>query len=422
MNKGVKLRLYVHNVLFDIYKYNNNLDTSLNKINIDKFSSQDVSFIRNVTLNSMRYVFHNNEIIKKYIKKKPKTHEKILLFSAITQLVYLDFKNYAVINSSVEIAKKFNIYHGHINASLKQIYSNKEELKLTKITFSALPKWFTDRTDELSSNDKSNFLNNYYLEPDLHLVFKTKRNKEIIEESIYDTSPSSGFLKKRKKIRDISFYKNGNWWVQDLSSCLALLNIPNKVINNNNIDLCASPGGKAFQVMSRNKKIIVNDKNKKRLKLLRENLKRLNYKTKIINYDVLKLDTSEKFDFIILDAPCSSIGTIRKNPEIFFKSKAPDFNFLIETQKKMLEKASDLLNKNGIILYMVCSFIKIETEDQISNFLKKYDNFTLEKFYLDKENQLYKSFIKKNFMYTLPTIVNGFKTDGYFAAYLKRII
>ncbi len=422
MNKGVKLRLDAHNVLYDIYKYNNNLETSLKKININKFNTEDVSFIRNVTLNSMRYAFHNNEIIRMYIKKKPKIHEKILLISAITQLVFLNFKNYAVINSSVEIAKKFNIYHGHINASLKNIYNSKNELKFTKIKYSLLPKWFTDRTNNLSATEKSNFLKNFYLEPDLHLVFKSKRYKEIFEEPLYDTSNLSGFLKKRKKIKDIPYYNNGYWWIQDLSSSLALLNIPDKLIKNKNIDLCASPGGKSFQIMSKNKKIIMNDKNKKRLELLKENLNRLNYKTKIINYDVLKLDDSEKFDFIILDAPCSSVGTIRKNPEIFFKSEAPNFKFLIEIQRRMLEKASNLVNKNGIILYMVCSFIKDETEDQISNFLKNYNSFNHEKFYLHKENHLYKKFIKKNFMYTLPTIVNGFKTDGYFAAYLKKVV
>ena len=72
--------------------------------------------MHNVTLNTMRYHFHCLKIIDKYIKKKIRDHEKILLISAITQIVFLEFKEYAVINCSVEIAKKLKLYSGLINA------------------------------------------------------------------------------------------------------------------------------------------------------------------------------------------------------------------------------------------------------------------------------------------------------------------
>ena len=75
----------------------------------------------------MRYQIHINKIINKFVKRKPNVNERILLSSAITQIVYLDFKVYAVINCSVELAKKLNIYHGFINSCLKKISSNKDE-------------------------------------------------------------------------------------------------------------------------------------------------------------------------------------------------------------------------------------------------------------------------------------------------------
>ena len=77
----------------------------------------------------MRYSFHTKKIICKYAKSKPKLNAQILLSSAITQIIYLDFKNYAVINDSVEIAKKNKIYHGFINALLRKICSNKRKFK-----------------------------------------------------------------------------------------------------------------------------------------------------------------------------------------------------------------------------------------------------------------------------------------------------
>ena len=109
------------------------------------------------------------------------------------------------------------------------------------------------------------------------------------------------------------------------SSSYPLINIDEKIINNENLDVCAAPGGKSFQILSRGKKITLNDKSLSKIEILKKNLSRLNYKAHIINYDYKKLNKTQKYDFIILDAPCSSVGTIRKNPEIFYRKNEPDF-------------------------------------------------------------------------------------------------
>ena len=124
-NKGVETRLKIHNILFNVFKHGLNLDSSKISKVIKNNDDKDVKFIYNVTLNVMRYQFHCEKIILKYTTKKSKLHEVILLKSAITQIVFLEFKEYAVINSSVEIAKKLNIYHGFINACLKRIAKDK---------------------------------------------------------------------------------------------------------------------------------------------------------------------------------------------------------------------------------------------------------------------------------------------------------
>ena len=87
----------------------------------------------------------------------------------------------------------------------------------------------------------------------------------------------------------------------------------------------------------------------------------------------------------------------------------------------MLIKASNLLNKNGLILYMVCSFLKNETEDQINNFLNLRKDFQILNFELRKQNTRYSKLIKKNFMLTLPDIILNHNIDGYFASYLEKI-
>ena len=139
MKKGARLRLAVHQILYNIYRLNKTLDSISIRNIFDKNKKSDIAFIYNVCLFTMRYNFHLDKIIKKYVKKKSKVNDVILLKSAITQIVFLEFKEYAVIDSSVEIAKKFNIYHGFINACLKKIAEDKLNLRKT------IKKWIAER-------------------------------------------------------------------------------------------------------------------------------------------------------------------------------------------------------------------------------------------------------------------------------------
>ena len=421
MIKGEKVRFDIHNILFSIYKFNNTLEnTSIKKI-IDKHKKEDVSFIFNVTLNSMRLHIHSLKILKKYIKKKLRDHEKILLISAITQIVFLNFKEYAVINCSVEISKKLKLYPALINASLKAIAKNKKKLKDIKINFNDLPQWFRESTSSLTINEKKRFIENFYKEPDVHIVFKNKEKLNKFEEDIVKTSSTSGFLINKKEIESKKSFVKGDWWVQDFSSFFPINNIIFKNQNLKLLDACAAPGGKAFQLLSKNLEVTLNDKSKRRIQVLKSNLNRLKFNPTILNRDFINFDKNEKFDFIIIDAPCSAIGTIRKHPEIFFKSKMPNFDGLNNLQQNMLEKAARLLNVGGNILYMTCSFIKNETFDQVNKFLKNNNNFLIDNFILTEENHNFSKLLKNNLMITIPDKILNNNIDGYFAANLKKI-
>ena len=163
--------------------------------------------------------------------------------------------------------------------------------------------------------------------------------------------------------------------------------------------MCAAPGGKTFQIINKGKDVVANDANRNRIKIFESNLKRLNFKVKIYNYDLMDQKINEKFNFVILDAPCSAIGTIRKNPEIFFKKKKIELKNLLIMQEKMLQKASILLHEKVTLLYMVCSFLDVETFAQIEKFLKKNKNFSLDKFDLSINKSEYNNLIKNNCMY-----------------------
>ena len=421
MMKGLKIRFEIHNILFSIYKFNKTLNYSSIQKQISKQKKEDISFLYNVTLNSMRLHIHCLKIIDKFIKKKLRDQEKILLISGITQIVFLNFKEYAVINCSVEIAKKLKLYPGLINSTLKKIAKSKNDLKKIKIKFSDLPLWFQKKTSFLSEYDKKKFLENFHTEPNIHIVFKDEKKLKEFENKLLKTSMISGFLIDEKNFQNLNSFINGDWWVQDFSSFLPIYNF--EEINQNEIflDACAAPGGKSFQILSKKSNVTLNDKNKNRIQTLKSNLKRLRFRAEILNKDFIQFDNNKKYDVIIIDAPCSAIGTIRRNPEIFFKNKGPDFKQLLSLQENMLEKASCLLNMNGFIIYMTCSFLKIETFDQVEKFLKLNNNFLSVDFKLKENKSDYSKLIQNNFMITMPNIIFNYNIDGYFAAFLKKI-
>ena len=134
--------------------------------------------------------------------------------------------------------------------------------------------------------------------------------------------------------------------------------------------------------------------------------------------NALKINETKKYDFILVDAPCSSVGTIRRNPEIFFRSSVPDFHKITALQNKLLNKAKNILKKNGTIIYMVCSFLKLETISQIQNFLGKNPNFYINKFIFNENEE--KLIDNNGFINITPKKYKNINIDGFFAARLTR--
>ena len=424
MQKGLQTRLSVYLILKSLINNKSTYDKLFkSEIEKNKYSARDINFIQSVVLSSLRHNMQVKKIIDKFANKKINEDTYILLLSAITQLVFLNFKNYAVVNSSVELSKKNQIktYSGFVNGILKNIIKEKEDLKKTKIELNDLPKWFINKITKKNFNKISYIINSINEKPDLHLVFKNEillknflkeRNNEDIK-----TSEISLKITDHSNIEKLPRYHKGEWWVQDFSSMLPIF-LSKELINKKVIDLCAAPGGKTFQSIVRNNKLTIIEKNRIRAKTLNSNLKRLNFSNSINIMDALDTNEKEKYDVILIDAPCSAVGTIRKNPEIFFRKNEEDINKYIQIQKNLLNKSVKLSNKNSLIIYMVCSFLEEETTAQIDNFLKLNNNFCIEKF----KTSAYKKLIDNyGYINSFPTTINNqVRIDGFFAAKIKR--
>ena len=421
MRKSVKVRIIIFNILNEIHQKNKNFDDSFiyNTQNL-KLNDQDRSMIYNIVLNSIRNYFFINEILNKFLKKKTGLKMRILLLSAITQILYLDFKDYAVTNDSVEIAKIKKMYPGLINSLLKNIIKNKETINKKKFSQSSVPSWFVRALKKNGLNLRK-IIENINSEPSLHLVFKNKDLLKIFDEDYDETTDLSAFIANKKKIKNLVNYEKGHWWVQDLSSMLPIYLSP-EVQSKKVLDMCAAPGGKAFQTLCLNNNVTLNDISFKRSNTLRINLDRLNFNTKIKNYNALNMPEEETFDVIILDSPCSGVGTLRRNPEILFKKNPPNLTLLTKIQRDLINKAAKLLNKNGIIVYMVCSFFYDETKKIKNKFLNENKNFSQYKFKLDSNKAFEKFLDDDGDIFCIPSKFKNHTVDGFYSVkFIKNV-
>ena len=425
MDDGIESRLIIHKILKQIRLKSKNFNEAFDfETSKKKISTQNKKFIYNATLTTLRKNLVIKKIIKDLVKKIDYDSDSyILLLSSFSQILFLNIKDYAVVNSTVELSKnkKINSNVGFINACLRSLIRKKDFYKKQEIEFENLPKWFLDKTKNFKKNDKKNFMKSIIEQPSLHIVFKNNTYLDKYKKFGEPTSKNSIGVNNKYVFDDIPNYKEGEWWVQDYSSMLPLsLTDISKL--DNVADVGSAPGGKLFQLKCKTNNITPYEKNERRSEKLYENLKRLKIEIKVEVKNFLNISTDKKFDLIILDAPCSSVGTIRRNPEIFFKKENPDFNYLLKQQYDLLEKSSKHLNKNGIIIYMVCSFLEEETNKQINKFLSNNDNFGIQKFDENK-SILSKEFINTdgNILITPNIILKDIKKDGYFASKIIKL-
>ncbi len=158
-------------------------------------------------------------------------------------------------------------------------------------------------------------------------------------------------------------YAEGRWWVQDAAAAIParLLRLaPGAQV----LDLCAAPGGKTAQLLKAGYAVTALDNDPDRVRRMGENFARLGYTPTVITADALAYEPEQKFDGILLDAPCSATGTFRRHPEVIWHRDAADIAGRVALQRRFIERALGWLNPSGVLVYCVCSLEPAEGEEQ----------------------------------------------------------
>jgi len=372
-----------------------------------------------------------------YIKIPLKKEKNIVianLIAAITQILYMKTPNYAAVNTSVEISKiKSTNYTKLVNGVLRQIIRDINANKLIKPDqLINIPKKIKSRWSKyLTKKDiKQIFDQNMEMPPALDVTLNKNENinewKKKLQGEVFGKN-NIRIFKPTGKIENLYGYNLGKWWIQDFSAQIpATLLISSIRKNSKIIDMCAAPGGKTAQLLNYGADVTAIEINPKRAKLLRSNLKRLNFKTKIVVENAINYRPKTHVDGVLLDAPCSSTGTFRRNPDIpwrieYDKDFNNKLNNLCKTQKNLLNSATFWLKPGGVLIYSVCSLEIEEGEKQIINFIKNNRNFDIKPIKLEEIDIVKKAITKQGFLKTLPSFYNlKGGIDGFFIARLIK--
>ncbi len=171
-------------------------------------------------------------------------------------------------------------------------------------------------------------------------------------------------------------FVEGAFWVQDAAAALAV-KLLGDVRGLAVLDLCAAPGGKTLQLADGGAEVVALDISGPRLARLRENLARTGLKAKVVTADALQWEPEAKFDAVLLDAPCSATGTIRRHPDLPFLRQASDIPGLVELQARLLDRALGFLKPGGRLVYCTCSLLQDEGEAQVASALARHEGLLM---------------------------------------------
>jgi len=339
-------------------------------------ADRDRALMRRLTATVLRRLGTLRHLVGRFLEKgfppdAPRA-ETILLIGA-AQILWLDVPDHAAVDLSVRLAqadRRGGRYAGLVNAVLRRVAQNRDAL-IAETAARDTPDWLLQRWTKTYGKDSAKAIaqaNGH--EPALDLT--VKGDAESWAERLRGRVLPTGTVRTvaQGAISLLPGYSEGAWWVQDAAASL-----PARLLGNVEgltvVDLCAAPGGKTAQLAHAGAQVTAVDRSVNRLARLRENLTRLSLQATTVAADALEWQPENPFAAVLLDAPCSSTGTIRRHPDVPWLKSAADLTVLTSLQQRLLDRAAGLLKPGGTLVYCVCSLEPEEGEQQIEALLAR---------------------------------------------------
>ena len=367
------------------------------------------------------------ELLSKTIKQKDKDIE-CLIRVGLYQIIYQKTPDHAAVGETVSALKSLqkpwakNLVNAVLRSYLREQENLQIEINKRQVVKYAFPQWLIHSIKQAwpenwetilhESNQRAPMTLRVNLNLQSRDAYLQKLKDEGIQAQSLEGVKTAIKLDKPCNVFDLPDFEKGAVSVQDAAAQLAsiLLDCQDGMTV---LDACAAPGGKTGHILesAKNLEVIAVDNSESRLKRVNENLQRLNLQAKVVTADALDTEKYAKnilFDRILLDAPCSATGVIRRHPDIKVLRRESDIAELSQLQSEMLDALWKKLKPNGVMLYATCSILPQENELQIQEFIKRTNN--VECLPIEKAQGLgYQVFPGESFK------------DGFYYCLLKRL-
>lgn len=420
MNYYMNPRTIAANTIHQVIYHGKSLTDVLNKQTTDtittdtKLSSQERAWIKNSCFGSLRWHYQLTALLELLIKKPIKRKDKdieCLIRIGLYQIMYQDTPDHAAVNETVLAAKAFKKKwaKGFINGVLRRFLREQETLqqqcRRTDSGLYAYPQWLLNRLQQawpenwrdmvMASNERAPMTLRVNLQQQTRQQYLTRLQQAGLSAYKHPLVETALVLEQPVDVKQLPDFFTGACSVQDTSAQLAaqLLDCES---NMSVLDACAAPGGKTGHIAELTTSLTITalDSSATRLVRVQENLARLGYlnvdedqqqtKSSLANHTIglIAADANQpsawyngvKYDRILLDAPCSATGVIRRHPDIKLLRKQQDITTLVQQQRHLLATLWSLLKSGGKLLYATCSILPEENDQQIAHFLTRHSD------------------------------------------------
>ncbi len=352
-----------------------------------------------------------------------------ILRLGVTQLFFMVVPDHASVDTSVKLAEEMGMgrQKGFVNAILRKLSrEGAERIQSQDAGRLNTPQWLLAMwVEDYGLNTAGQITEANMCEAPLDITIKSVDDRAYWGNALQASELTTGTLRRLNggNIREMEGFDDGKWWIQDAAAAIPAT-LFGDIKGQNVIDMCAAPGGKTLQLAAMGANVTAIDRSAKRLQRLQENLERvdLENQVKIEVSDAAAWKTTDPVNFILLDAPCSATGTIRRHPDTGYLKSPKDITGLMSIQERLINHAAQILEIGGIIIYCTCSLQKDEGEKQIDNFLNNHPNFERVAIQSQEVGKYDELINDKGDLRILPYHLSAQGgMDGFFVSRLKRI-
>jgi 16S rRNA (cytosine967-C5)-methyltransferase len=420
--QGLRARQGAQDILSDVLRRRRPLDAVLE--HVAGLDPRDAGFARAIASETLRRFGQLDALIRGFVQRLPPPHRagpalEIMLAGAC-ELLFLEVAPHAAVDGANRLAQaddKAVHFKPLINAVLRRVSrEGRDALAEQDCARLNVPDWLWSRWVAVYGEETTRAIASAHL---------AKPPLDIVSGGSAPPAGSNVFgnvwrLDDAPRIDALPGFAEGAFWVQDAAATLPAV-LLGDARGRRVIDLCAAPGGKTAQLAMAGADVTAVERDASRLARLQENLDRLKLKATLLNDDVRDVRI-QPAPFVLLDAPCTATGTIRRHPELPWIKSASDVTHVSAASAELIECAAELVAPGGLLVFAVCSLEPEEGSEQVENFLQHHKDFA--RVPVTPEDVFgHGEFIDVNGdLRTLPCHLNERGgMDGFYAARLRRV-